>query len=261
MPPWAQMGLADHLGVYVSFTVDDPRRAASVAAALGAAAGWWLCCTGGGQRPPTMLDEPTLKLLASAKQPDPRSAAVSAALNTAELLDDEAGCAEQMRAIIKSNVLPYKALVDDPGTLLAASSDALLTNGALWTRFTVSYNLYAGSVVALGNDEQRQQLFDSQPAGQLGCFAFTEKGAGVLSGAAVETTATYDPATQTFDIHRCRRHHMALLLPSQPEPLPPPAELDSLTKLVGCALARLRRRARPGSRRGWSQRWLSCWQS
>ena len=73
--------------------------------------------------------------------------------------------------------------------------------GALWTRFTVSYNLYAGSVVALGSDEQRAALYAMQPGGELGCFAFTELGAGVLSGAGVETTATYDTATDSFVIH------------------------------------------------------------
>jgi hypothetical protein len=35
----------------------------------------------------------------------------------------------------------------------------------------------------------------------LGCFAFTEKGAGVLSGAGVETTATFDAASDSFVIH------------------------------------------------------------
>ena len=73
--------------------------------------------------------------------------------------------------------------------------------GALWTRFTVSYNLYAGSVVALGSDEQREKLFATQSSGELGCFAFTELGAGVLSGAGVETTATFDTATDCFTIH------------------------------------------------------------
>lgn len=64
----------------------------------------------------------------------------------------------------------------------------------------VQYNLFAGSIVALGTDEQRQQLYDTQDKGELGCFAFTEIGAGVLSGAGVETTATYDPEREVFRI-------------------------------------------------------------
>jgi alkylation response protein AidB-like acyl-CoA dehydrogenase len=40
-----------------------------------------------------------------------------------------------------------------------------------------------------------------QTEGSLGCFAFTERGAGVLSGAAMETTAHFDAAKGDFVIH------------------------------------------------------------
>jgi hypothetical protein len=46
----------------------------------------------------------------------------------------------------------------------------------------VLYNRYAGSVVALGGDTQRAALYATQASGALGCFAFTECGAGVMSG-------------------------------------------------------------------------------
>lgn len=74
-------------------------------------------------------------------------------------------------------------------------------HGALATRFTVQYNLYSGTIVALGNEIQRQRLYDTQDRAELGCFAFTEVGAGVLSGAGVETTAEYDPVRKVFVIH------------------------------------------------------------
>lgn len=74
-------------------------------------------------------------------------------------------------------------------------------HGALWTRFTVQFNLYAGSVIAMGTENQRQAFYTTQPSGALGCFAFTECGAGVLSGAVIETTAHYDPKAKTFKIH------------------------------------------------------------
>ena len=64
----------------------------------------------------------------------------------------------------------------------------------------VQYNLFVGSIVALGTDLQRQTLYDTQEKGELGCFAFTEIGAGVLSGAGVETIATYNADKQTFSI-------------------------------------------------------------
>ena len=59
----------------------------------------------------------------------------------------------------------------------------------------------AGSIIAMGSDEQREELFRSQKDGILGCFAFTEIGAGVLSGAGVETTAHYNEKTKSFIIH------------------------------------------------------------
>ena len=69
-----------------------------------------------------------------------------------------------------------------------------------WTRFTVQFNLFAGTVLAVGNDSHIEQLRTMQEGGELGCFALTERFAGVSSGMVVETIATHDPATRTFVI-------------------------------------------------------------
>merc|ERR1719413_268338 len=69
-----------------------------------------------------------------------------------------------------------------------------------WTRFTVQYNLFAGTVVAVGNQEQVAQLKTMQEAGELGCFGLTEKFAGVSSGMVVETIAEFDLKTREFII-------------------------------------------------------------
>lgn len=58
-------------------------------------------------------------------------------------------------------------------------------------RATVQYNLFAGTVVALGSPAQIQDLVAWQQQGLLGCFALTEKLAGVNSGLVVNTTATW----------------------------------------------------------------------
>ena len=55
-------------------------------------------------------------------------------------------------------------------------------------------------MLGLGSPEQIQQLENMQQRGTLGCFALTEKLAGVNSGLVVKTTATYDPASTTFVI-------------------------------------------------------------
>ena len=69
-----------------------------------------------------------------------------AALNDAPATDDEAVCADQMRAILAAEHLPYSTLATDPGLLLAASEHMFnAAPGALWTRFTVTYNLYVAS--------------------------------------------------------------------------------------------------------------------
>ena len=51
-----------------------------------------------------------------------------------------------------------------------------------WIRFTVHYNLCAGTVLALGSDDQCQLLSEMQEKGLLGCFSLTEKLAGVRYG-------------------------------------------------------------------------------
>lgn len=119
--------------------------------------------------------------------------------------DDSIGeqqCADAMRKVLMANHLSYRSLQDAPGKLLEVTPHiGTGKHGALHTRFTVSYNLYGGSIVALGNQTQRDALYAQQSTGQLGCFAFTEKGAGVISGAACETTATLDVEKKEWVIH------------------------------------------------------------
>jgi acyl-CoA oxidase len=122
------------------------------------------------------------------------------ALENMPYTDDAGICAKQMVTILKGKHIPYSALIDEPEQLLRVSPGLQKQHGGLWTRFTVQYNLFAGSIVALGSEEQRKTLVKAQSSGSLGCFSFTEKGTGVLSGAAVETTATFDPETEEYII-------------------------------------------------------------
>ena len=62
----------------------------------------------------------------------------------------------------------------------------------------MQYNLFAGTVLGLGGEEQLAALDDMQAAGALGCFALTEKLAGVNSGLVVNTTAEWDDAKKVF---------------------------------------------------------------
>jgi acyl-CoA oxidase len=149
------------------------------------------------------VDKATLHILTEAHPISPKAFPLSNAMNTAPIFPDELRCAEQLRTIIASEKLLYKTLEKEPDLLMDLNKymgDQEIY-GALWTRFTVQYNLFAGSIVAMGSASQREKLYSTQSTGDLGCFAFTECGAGVLSGAAIETTATYNVDSKTFTIH------------------------------------------------------------
>ncbi len=73
--------------------------------------------------------------------------------------------------------------------------------GGFGIRFTVQFNLFAGSIVGLAGPEQLKMLDEIQEKGELGCFLLTEMQAGVLSGLLVETTADWDEKTQEFILH------------------------------------------------------------
>jgi acyl-CoA oxidase len=73
--------------------------------------------------------------------------------------------------------------------------------GGFGIRFTVQFNLFAGSIVGLAGPEQYKMLDKIQDKGELGCFLLTENQAGVLSGLIVETTADWDEASQEFILH------------------------------------------------------------
>lgn len=111
--------------------------------------------------------------------------------------------ADQLRQLTKTGLLKFTDIKNDPDHFFEAHrhvvNSAPLGSG-FWVRFTVHYNLCFGSVIAVGSDEQIEKLEATQKQGLLGCFALTEKLAGVNSGMIVQTIATWDDATQEFVI-------------------------------------------------------------
>lgn len=108
----------------------------------------------------------------------------------------------QLRDLLRKGLLKMTDLRDDPEYFFEAhrviAQHLEDLGGGFWTRFTVQFNLFAGTVIAVGNKTQIAQLEDMQGKGELGCFGLTEKFAGVSSGMVVETIAEYDAATHEF---------------------------------------------------------------
>lgn len=110
--------------------------------------------------------------------------------------------AEQLRQLETSGLLRLTDIVQDPARFFEAhrllARHAPQLGPGFWIRFTVHYNLFAGTVIAVGSEAQVAKLEDVQKRGLLGCFALTEKLAGVNSGMVVQTTADWDDSAQEF---------------------------------------------------------------
>jgi acyl-CoA oxidase len=112
--------------------------------------------------------------------------------------------ANRLRTLLKTKLLEFHDLSHNPEKFFLAHRmmvDPKNRGPGMFIRFTVQFNLYAGSVLGLGSPTQIAQLRDQQEKGELGCFALTEKLAGVNSGLVVQTTATYDAKKQIFVLH------------------------------------------------------------
>jgi len=106
---------------------------------------------------------------------------------------------DELRQILKS--LQYSVILSEPERFFEYHRH-LARNGkmSLGVRFTVQYNLFAGTVMVLGNDKQKDIINNKV----IGCFCLTEKLAGVNSGLVVHAEANWNPISETF--HLKTRH-------------------------------------------------------
>ncbi|KAJ3325740.1 hypothetical protein HDV06_003510 [Boothiomyces sp. JEL0866] len=104
--------------------------------------------------------------------------------------------AARLRQLINTKLLTLTDIQDDPDRFFEAhriiSENAVRLGPGFFIRFTVHYNLFAGTVVGLGTDEQIKKLVElNNQRPRLGCFGLTETFAGVNSGMIVQTTADF----------------------------------------------------------------------
>lgn len=114
-------------------------------------------------------------------------------------------CMLLTRQYLRSGILPIDCVRSQPSRFFAShrilSEWATRLGPGFGIRFTVQFNLFAGTVAQIGSPHHLEILKRIQAEGRLGCFCLTEKLAGVNSGLVVETACLFDPSTSTFDLH------------------------------------------------------------
>jgi len=110
--------------------------------------------------------------------------------------------AERLRRLLLNGPLRLVDLHEEPERFFAAhrliSKYATQVGPGFGIRFTVQFNLFAGTILAMGSEEQVSSLPRLQAEGRLGCFCLTERLAGVNSGLVVNTTCAWDDERQMF---------------------------------------------------------------
>merc|ERR1719225_891593 len=90
---------------------------------------------------------------------------------------------------------------NNPLRIFAAHELAAIIDPAMTTKMTVQFNLFGGTVLKLGTERHHKVLLAGIDNLQdIGCFGLPELGYG-NNAVEMETTATYDPATQEFVVH------------------------------------------------------------
>ena len=109
---------------------------------------------------------------------------------------------EQLRTVVTKLQSQGMLTSLDPCNLIVIHERLAYTNSNdLVNWFSVQFNLFTGSLSALGTKTHQALVENARELKKLGCFALTEKNAGVLSGLVCETIAYYNQQTNKIVIH------------------------------------------------------------
>ncbi|RLV56202.1 acyl-CoA oxidase [Aeromicrobium phragmitis] len=88
----------------------------------------------------------------------------------------------------------------DPGMAVTGIEMLAQFDLSLMVKAGVQWGLFGGAIENLGTERHHAMIPDIIDLGLLGCFAMTETGHG-SDVQSLETTATFDPATEEFVVH------------------------------------------------------------
>lgn len=89
---------------------------------------------------------------------------------------------------------------DDPCKIFVVHQCLTLVDSSLVSAFTIQFNLFVGSLINLSTEKHFALIPDVLSMKIVGTFALTEIDVG-SNTLHLKTTSTYDPRTQTFDLH------------------------------------------------------------
>eukprot|EP00698_Gefionella_okellyi_P011456 TRINITY_DN3020_c0_g1_i4.p1 TRINITY_DN3020_c0_g1~~TRINITY_DN3020_c0_g1_i4.p1 ORF type:complete len:633 (+),score=100.84 TRINITY_DN3020_c0_g1_i4:2322-4220(+) len=108
--------------------------------------------------------------------------------------------AERLKVSCARKFFGVRDLQKAPGRYMAFIESLACPDGAFGMKLSVHFNLYGAAILYLGTEVHEHLLNACDDFSLPGCFAMTELGHG-SNVMQLETTATYLPDTQQFEIH------------------------------------------------------------
>lgn len=107
---------------------------------------------------------------------------------------------KKLKKVQESGLVSVMNFFDNPKNIFLAHEFIAQLDGATVTKFTVQYNLFGGSMVALHTDRHKKYFKHIDNFDIVGCFCLTELGYG-NNAVKMETTVTYDEKTKEFVVN------------------------------------------------------------
>lgn len=116
-------------------------------------------------------------------------------------LDEEREIAYQrIKTVADAKLFSIFDFQNDPVNLFTAHEHLAQIDPSLSTKFTVQFNLFGGSLMALHTERHLPFMKNIDSLKVMGCFCLTELGFG-NNAPKMETTAHFDKGTQEFTIN------------------------------------------------------------